>query len=121
MFDVHAALRKLVASKGSDLHLKVDSPPFRLIACRGTLGPDQGEEPLSAEDTERALHELLTDQVKLKEFSDDHEVDFSFEIAEVARFRVNAYRQRGLDLACLSCYPREDFEHRRAVVAFGGS
>ena len=99
MFDVHAALRKLVASKGSDLHLKVDSPP--LYRVQGTLGPDQNEEPLSAEDTERVLHELLTDQVKLKEFSDDHEVDFSFEIPQLARFRVNAFRQRGLtSLAC---------------------
>ncbi len=39
MFDVHAALRKLVASDGSDLHLKVDSPP--LYRVQGVLGPDQ--------------------------------------------------------------------------------
>ena len=58
MFDVHAALRKLVASKGSDLHLKVDSPP--LYRVQGTLGPDQSAQPLSAEDTEHVLHELLT-------------------------------------------------------------
>jgi twitching motility protein PilT len=99
MFDVHAALRKLVASKGSDLHLKVGSPP--LYRVQGTLGPDPSAAPLSAQDTEAVLHELLHDQVKLKEFTDDHEVDFSFEIAEVARFRVNAFRQRGfVSLAC---------------------
>src|SRR5580693_6245044 len=99
MFDVDAALRKLVASGGSDLHLKVDSPP--LYRLQGSLGPDQTAAPLSAEDTEHALHELLHDQTKLKEFAEDYEVDFSFEIAEVARFRVNAFRQRGLiSLAC---------------------
>jgi twitching motility protein PilT len=99
MFDVHAALRKLVASDGSDLHLKVDSPP--LYRVQGVLGPDQTAHPLSAQDTEHALHELLHDQVKLKEFAEEHEVDFSFEIAEVARFRVNAFRQRGvISLAC---------------------
>jgi twitching motility protein PilT len=99
MFDVHAALRKLVASKGSDLHLKVDSPP--LYRIQGTLGPDPSAQPLSAQDTEDVLHELLHDQVKLKEFTDDHEVDFSFEIEGVARFRVNAFRQRGfISLAC---------------------
>jgi twitching motility protein PilT len=99
MFDVHAALRKLVAEGGSDLHLKVGSSP--LYRIQGSLGPDQTAAPLSSEDTEGALHELLHDQVKLKEFTDDHEVDFSFEIAEVARFRVNAFRQRGLiSLAC---------------------
>jgi twitching motility protein PilT len=99
MFDVHAALRQLVARGGSDLHLKVHSPP--LYRIQGSLGPDEAAPPLSAEDTEHALHELLHDQVKLKEFTEDHEVDFSFEIAEVARFRLNAFRQRGLiSLAC---------------------
>ncbi|HEY5261892.1 MAG TPA: type IV pilus twitching motility protein PilT, partial [Solirubrobacteraceae bacterium] len=99
MFDVHAALRQLVARNGSDLHLKVGSPP--LYRVQGALGPDQGTQPLSEEDTEHALHELLDDQVKLKEFADDHEVDFSFEISGVARFRVNAFRQRGvISLAC---------------------
>jgi twitching motility protein PilT len=99
MFDVHAALRELVARDGSDLHLKVGSPP--LYRVQGMLGPDQGVQPLSAQDTEHVLHELLHDQVKLKEFTDDHEVDFSFEIPEVARFRVNAFRQRGvISLAC---------------------
>ena len=99
MFDVHAALRELVARGGSDLHLKVDSPP--LYRVQGSLGPDQTVPALSAQDTEQALHELLHDQVKLKEFTDDHEVDFSFEIADVARFRVNAFRQRGvISLAC---------------------
>jgi twitching motility protein PilT len=99
MFDVHAALRELVARGGSDLHLKVDSPP--LYRVQGELGPDQGAQPLSPQDTEDALHALLSDQVKLKEFAEDHEVDFSFEIAEVARFRVNAFRQRGvISLAC---------------------
>jgi twitching motility protein PilT len=99
MFDVHAALRELVAREGSDLHLKVDSPP--LYRVRGSLGPDQTAAPLSAQDTEHALHELLHDQVKLKEFADDHEVDFSFEIPEVARFRLNAFRQRGvISMAC---------------------
>ena len=96
---MHAALRELVAREGSDLHLKVDSPP--LYRVQGSLGPDQAAPALSADDTEHALHELLHDQVKLKEFTDDHEVDFSFEIADVARFRVNAFRQRGLiSLAC---------------------
>jgi twitching motility protein PilT len=99
MFDVHAALRELVARGGSDLHLKVDSPP--LYRVQGSLGPNQGAQALSAQDTEDVLHALLHDQAKLKEFSDDHEVDFSFEIAGVARFRVNAFRQRGvISLAC---------------------
>jgi twitching motility protein PilT len=99
MFDVHAALRELVARDGSDLHLKVDSAP--LFRVQGTLAAEPGVEPLSAQDTEEALHALLSDQTKLKEFAEEHEVDFSFEIEGVARFRVNAFRQRGvISMAC---------------------
>jgi twitching motility protein PilT len=99
MFDVQSALRELVGRKGSDLHLKVDSAP--LYRVHGNLCKDDGAEVLTAEDTERALHDLLHDPTKLHEFSEEHEVDFSFEIAGVARFRINAFRQRGvISLAC---------------------
>jgi twitching motility protein PilT len=99
MFDVHAALRDLVAHNGSDLHLKAGSPP--LFRIHGKLGPEDGAAPLSAEDTENTVHALLHDQAKLKEFEEEHEVDFSFEIEDLARFRVNAFHQRGLvSLVC---------------------
>ncbi len=58
-------------------------------------------EPLTDDDTERALRDLLHDPNRLQEFHEEHEVDFSFELPGVARFRVNAFRQRGLtSLAC---------------------
>jgi twitching motility protein PilT len=99
MFDVQSALRELVSRRGSDLHLKVDSAP--LYRVHGILAKDDHVEALSAEDTEAALHDLLHDPTKLHEFSEEHEVDFSFEIAGVARFRINAFRQRGvISLAC---------------------
>jgi twitching motility protein PilT len=99
MFDVQAALRELVGRHGSDLHLKVDASP--LYRVNGILAPDEHSEPLSAEDTERALSDLLHDPVKLREFTEEHEVDFSFEIAGLARYRINAFRQRGvISLAC---------------------
>jgi twitching motility protein PilT len=99
MFDVHAALRDLVARNGSDLHLKAGSPP--LFRIHGKLAPEPGAFTLTGEDTENVVHALLHDQAKLKEFGEEHEVDFSFEIPSVARFRVNAFRQRGLiSLVC---------------------
>jgi twitching motility protein PilT len=99
MFDVQAALRELVNRQGSDLHLKVSAGP--LYRVHGILSQDESVEALTAEDTERALHDLLHDATKLQEFSEEHEVDFSFEIAGVARFRINAFRQRGvISLAC---------------------
>ena len=99
MFDVKQALRELVDKHGSDLHLKAGAPP--LYRVNGELSGDEGAAPLSAEETETALHQLLGDETKLEEFAAEHEVDFSFEIHEVARFRVNAFRQRGLvSIAC---------------------
>jgi twitching motility protein PilT len=98
-FDVKAALRYLVQAGGSDLHLKVPSPP--MIRVDGELRPIDGAAPLGPEDTEHAVHEMLHDPVKLQEFTADHEVDFSFAIEGLARFRVNAFRQRGyVSLVC---------------------
>lgn len=99
MFDVTRALRELVHRRGSDLHLKVGSGP--LFRVNGVLAADEGTEPLSAADTEGALRQLLTDEPKLREFADQREVDFSFEIPDVARFRINAFHQRGvISMAC---------------------
>jgi twitching motility protein PilT len=99
MFDVEAALRELIAKKGSDLHLKVGSKP--LFRIDGELAAEQDGPVLGAADTERALEVLLSDEAKLKEFSEEHEVDFSFEIPDVARYRLNAFQQRGvISMAC---------------------
>jgi len=134
MFDVQVALRELVGREGSDLHLKVSAPP--LYRVQGILTHDDGVPPLTVEDTERALHDLLHDPTKLHEFSEEHEVDFSFEIAGVARFRINAFRQRGvISLACraiphkistveeLSLPPvvRELAEEERGIVLLTGT
>jgi len=99
MFDVMQAMRELVSKNGSDLHLKVGSGP--LYRVNGELTTEPGAEPLTEEDTEAALKQLLSDEAKLSEFANEHEVDFSYEIPECARFRINAFRQRGLiSMAC---------------------
>jgi twitching motility protein PilT len=99
MFEVKAALRELVEKEGSDLHLKVGSSP--LYRVHGDLTLDAGSEPLGTSDTEQALRALLPDENKLEEFDQDHEVDFSYEIEGVARYRVNAFLQRGtISLVC---------------------
>jgi twitching motility protein PilT len=134
MFDVQATLRELVRRDGSDLHLKVGAAPLSRVY--GVLAADPAAQPLTPEDTEHVLHELLTDQHKLHEFAEEHEVDFSFEIPDVARFRVNAFRQRGLiSLACraipqristieelsLPTVVRELAEEERGIVLLTGT
>jgi twitching motility protein PilT len=99
MFDVTEALRELVQREGSDLHIKVHSKP--LYRVYGDLAVDEGADTLTAEDTDGALKQLLTDEAKLKEFADEHECDFSYEIPGVARYRINAFQQRGTtSMAC---------------------
>ncbi len=99
MFDVKAAMRELVEKEGSDLHLKAGSAP--LYRVHGELTLDAGAPQLGLEDTEGALRELLHDENKLEEFAHEHEVDFSYEIEGCARFRINAFMQRGtISMVC---------------------
>jgi twitching motility protein PilT len=90
---VEQALDYLVTKGGSDLHLSAGSPP--LIRLHGALTPIPGTPELTAEDTQEVLDSFLSEPDKKQEFAQDNEVDFSFELNDVARFRVNAYRQRG--------------------------
>jgi len=84
-------LRYMVEAGASDLHLKVGLPP--VIRVDGLIHHTPFE-ALAAEDTESLASELIPKQ-KLQDFNDGHEVDVGFTLPEVARFRVNAYRQRG--------------------------
>ncbi|MCW3064927.1 MAG: type pilus twitching motility protein PilT [Solirubrobacterales bacterium] len=93
MLDLTAALRYLVQQEGSDLHLKVPSVP--LIRVNGALSPLPGSAPLQGDDTEGVLRQMLSDPAKLAEFGADGEVDFAYAVDGLARFRVNAFRQRG--------------------------
>src|SRR5581483_4874826 len=72
----------------------VPSPPLARI--NGELAPVSGAEVMRPEDTDRVLREMLRDDPdKLREFDTDNEVDFAYAIEDLARFRVNAFRQRG--------------------------
>src|SRR4051812_16986888 len=99
VFDLQAALRHVVEAGGSDLHLKVGALPLARID--GRLVPIAGTDPLTAEETLAAVNEMLHDGAKLAEFEGEKEVDFSYEVHGLARFRVNAFHQRGvISLVC---------------------
>jgi twitching motility protein PilT len=98
-FDLQQALRVVVEEGGSDLHIKVPSRP--LMRLQGRLTPLENTEPLTPADTERVLREMLTASDRLAEFARDGEIDFSYTVRGLARFRVNAFRQRGsVSIAC---------------------
>jgi twitching motility protein PilT len=99
MFDVDAALMTVIEQEASDLHLKVPSHP--MVRRHGKLVPLEGYEQLRPEDTEATLFHMLTDEAKLESFRNEREVDFSYSVPGVARFRVNAFVQRGtISLVC---------------------
>ncbi|MGN6868345.1 MAG: type IV pilus twitching motility protein PilT [Solirubrobacteraceae bacterium] len=95
MFDLHEALRYVVENEGSDLHVKVPARP--MARFRGHLEPlPQYTESLTPADTERVLRQMLADHTdKAEAFDTDNEIDFSYTVPDLARFRVNAFRQRG--------------------------
>ena len=98
-FDIDAALRFVVEHEGSDLHVKVASPPMARV--HGALRPIDGAEPLTEDDAKAALEHILSDDHLQEEFANEGEADFSYEIPGLSRFRVNAFRQRGyISIAC---------------------
>ena len=101
-FDINTALAHVVEREGSDLHIKVDAPPVARV--HGDLWALQGAEPLTASDTEKAL-EQIADEHTLAEFNEQGEIDFSYELTGVSRFRVNAFRQRGAISIALRAIP----------------
>jgi twitching motility protein PilT len=99
MFDVDAALMTVIEKEASDLHLKVPSQP--MVRQYGKLLAIEGSDALRPEDTEATLFHMLTDEAKLEAFRTEREVDFSYSVPGVARFRVNAFVQRGsVSLVC---------------------
>ena len=92
-FDLHGALQSLADKEGSDLHVKVGSPP--MVRISGELEPLPGIPTLTAADTEEALREILKDPARVQELEDEGEVDFASAVPGLARFRINAFRQRG--------------------------
>ncbi len=91
MLDIDEALKYVIDHGASDLHLKVPAAPMARRHGRLDALPDT--EPLKPEDTESILHRILADEAKLDEFAREYEVDFSYSLPGLARFRVNAFRQ----------------------------
>jgi len=84
-------LNTLVASDGSDLHITTDTPPQ--IRVHGHLKRLEGPDMTPAT-TKQLTYSVLTDSQK-KRFEETLELDFSFGIKGLARFRCNMFNQRG--------------------------
>lgn len=101
--DVHIddLLREATERGASDLHLTVGLPP--VIRVDGAL-THLNYQPLSPGDTQRLIYDILTND-QIQHFESVHELDFSYGVRNVGRFRVNVYKQRGSVGAALRSIP----------------
>src|SRR6187401_2994275 len=96
-------LQTLVANNGSDLHITTDTPPQ--IRVHGHLKP-LDLPSLGPAETKNLAYSVLTDQQK-KRFEEAMELDFSFGIRGIARFRCNVFNQRGAVAAVYRVIPEQ--------------
>jgi twitching motility protein PilT len=96
-------LKTLVEVNGSDLHLTTQTPPQ--IRVHGKLHA-LDLPPLGPADTKALAYSVLTDAQK-KRFEETLELDFSFGIRGIARFRCNVFNQRGAVAAVYRVIPEQ--------------
>ncbi|MEO5900412.1 MAG: type IV pilus twitching motility protein PilT [Ilumatobacteraceae bacterium] len=97
-----ALLTTTVESGSSDLHLTAGRPAS--MRHDGVLLPVSGMAALTPEDTAQIVRSLL-DEEKYAELQRDHQVDFSFGLSGLGRFRGNAYQQRNSYALALRAIP----------------
>jgi len=88
---LHQLLKAVVEMGASDLHITTGSPPQ--LRIDGKLAPLKMD-PLSPTETKQLCYSVLTEAQKVK-FEEDQELDLSFGVKLLARFRANIFMQRG--------------------------
>src|SRR3989337_221222 len=91
MISIHELLSMMYEKGASDLHITTGVPPT--IRVDGRLLPMPAES-LMPQDTKRLCYSILTEAQKQR-FEEDWELDLSFGVKGLARFRANIYMQRG--------------------------
>lgn len=95
-------LAQALEEGASDLHISVGAPPqFRID---GKLVPVSNR-PLTGTDTKKLVYSILTDDQKAR-FEREWELDFSLELCEIGRFRVNVHKQKGNVEAAFRVIPK---------------
>lgn len=101
---IEVLLEEVLRKKASDLHIQVGLPP--MIRVDGSLVPVNGADVINEEVVESLIFAVLDEdqkQILLK----DKEFDFSFAFGDLARFRVNAFHERGNLAAAFRLIPTD--------------
>jgi len=91
MANLHQLLKAMIEKGASDLHITTSSPPQ--LRIDGKLHPLKMP-PLSASETKQLCYSILTDAQKHR-FEEHNELDLSFGVRGLSRFRANVFMQRG--------------------------
>ena len=100
---MHQLLKTLVDQGGTDLHVTTNSPPQ--IRIDGKMVPLQLS-PMTAPETKQLIYSVLTDNQKHR-LEESLELDFSFGVKGLARFRANVFFQRGAVAGAFRTIPWE--------------
>jgi twitching motility protein PilT len=90
--DIDALLKKVSQMKASDLHIKAGNPP--VVRINGALHVLKDEPKLTPEDTSAIASSVLK-EVHKAQFKKDREIDLSYSVKGLGRFRCNCFVQRG--------------------------
>ncbi|HEY3215921.1 MAG TPA: type IV pilus twitching motility protein PilT [Candidatus Eisenbacteria bacterium] len=101
--NIRSVLEKMIAARGSDLHLKTGTPP--VVRVDGVLYTLDEPSP-SPQQLREVTNQLLSEEQRLY-FSTHNEIDFAFGISGLARFRANIFMQRGTPALALRHVPVE--------------
>jgi twitching motility protein PilT len=103
MVGLRQLLEEMVKAEASDLHLTVGAPP--VVRVDGKL-QRLNHDMLTSEHTKKIAYSMLNEKQKLK-FEQNSELDFSFGIEQMSRFRCNMFMQRGNVAVVLRQIPYE--------------
>ena len=85
-------LKRAIELKASDIHISVATPP--MVRLNDQIMPLEDAPRLMPPDTQRLLFSII-DEDHMRTLTENGEVDMSFGVPEVGRFRINVYKQRG--------------------------
>ena len=115
MANLHEMLKVLIEREGSDLHITTNTPPQ--IRVDGHLVSLEMP-PLNPVETKQLCYSVLTDSQKQR-FEEENELDLSFGVKGLSRFRANIFVQRGAVAGVFRTIPYKILTFEELGLPFG--
>ena len=101
---IRELLQKMTEQGASDLHIAVGAPPT--LRIHGLLEPMNEYPRLMPEDTQEIIYSVMSEE-QIASFETERELDMSFGVEGLSRYRLNVYRDRGSVVAAFRSIPFE--------------